>query len=244
MPEVLGLEPLAARDSAWREAQDGSEASRGALKLAASNSADAVTRSVGPHTTPIAGAPAPAAESQPRSRSWVWLVLAAAILLSAGLLVVFLRPQNGLPPAPIIVEKQSVIEDAPPASAASPGSPAATTFGTSAASSATSASRQATPKASAAGTRRTLAGAFQQRQGAIQGCFKQNPAALVDSQHLSVRFDVDSSGRVVKASLSPASVASQPLGSCILGVARTTNFGSQAEAISFSIPIAARMVEH
>ena len=239
MPEALGLEPLATRDAAWREAQDTSDASRIALKLPTSNAADAVTKTVTP--TPLAAAPPASAEHRPRSRSWVWLVLAAAILLSAGLLVVFLRPPGNLPPPPIIVEKQSVIDETPPVSSASA---LALIEATSAPASATPPSRQAAPKASAASTRRSLAGAFQQRQGAIQGCFKQNPGALIDSQHLSVRFDVEPSGRVVKASLSPASVASQPLGSCILGVARSTNFGTQPEAVSFSIPIAARMVEH
>ena len=244
MPEALELEPLAARDAAWRETQDTSDASRIALKLPLTNPSDAVTRTGAQNDKPVPAGSATRAEPEPRSRSWVWLVLAGAIMLSAGLLVVFLRPQSTPPTAPLIVEKQSVVEETPPPSVASPGSATTLVEGTSAPPSATPASRPAAPKASAAGTRRSLAGAFQQRQGAIQGCFKQNPGALVDTQHLSVRFDVDSSGRVVKAALSPASVAAQPLGSCILGVARSTNFGSQPDAISFSIPIAARMVEH
>ena len=249
LPEMLELEPLAARDAAWREGQDSPEASRVGLKAPAPPS-DAVTRTgprekllEGPRTTSLLPQP------EPRSRSWVFLVLAAAIVLSAVLLIVFLRPRSEAPAAPIIVEKQSMIEDpvapAKPPPAATPNSAASAVADSITAPGASSSSKPGVKASPSAGpARRTLAGAFQQRQGAIQSCFKQNPAALADSQHLSVRFDVDTSGRVVSASLSPASVASQPLGSCVLGVARSTNFGAQPEAVSFSIPIAARMVQH
>jgi len=252
MPEALELEPLAARDAAWREAQDTSDAARVALKIPAATVADAVTRTGSREKLTraeplIPGFPAEAQprDAQPRTRSWVWLVLAAAMVLSATLLVVFLRPRTDVPLTPIILEKQSVVDDAPPPVAATPASVAAQVADTAAAvtANAAPASPKAAPKGSASATRRTLAGAFQQRQGAIQSCFKQNPSSLGDAQHLSVRFDVDSSGRVTKATVSPATVASQPLGTCILGVARSTNFGPQPEALSFSIPIAARMVQ-
>jgi hypothetical protein len=39
-------------------------------------------------------------------------------------------------------------------------------------------------------------------------------------------------------------VATQPVGRCILGIARATNFGPQPDPVSFSIPIAARVVRH
>ncbi|MEI9941422.1 MAG: protein kinase [Pseudomonadota bacterium] len=246
MPQALGLEPLAARDAAWRETRDDTlEASRLALNVAEPTVPDAGIEVEESRTKLIAAEPTALAEAQPGSRSWVLLVLAAAVVLSAALLVVFLRPRNEVAPAPVIVEKQSLSEETPPAPVAPPADSAtAVVTNTVAAPSATSGSRQAAAKASAGATRRTLAGAFQQRQGAIQGCFKQNPSSLVETQRLSVRFDVASSGRVEAASLSPSSLASQPLGSCILNVARSTNFGPQPEAISFSIPIAARMVQH
>ena len=244
MPEALGLEPLAARDAAWREAQDSSEAGRAALKPAPRTPSDAVTKT-GPrnrviHATPPESVPAAA---QPRPRAWGWLVLSAAVLLSAGLLVVFLRPRPEAAPPPIIVERQSVGDEAANAATPPPDQLTRTVENPSATPSAAATGQKPASKATtASATRRTLAGAFQQRQGAIQGCFKQNPSALVDTQHLSVRFDVDASGRVLSASLAPASVASQPLGACVLGVARSTHFGPQPEAVSFSIPIAARMV--
>jgi len=244
LPQALGLEPLAARDAAWREGQETSDAARPPLK----RPSDGVTKT-GPREKAAEETPnRPPPQPRPQARSWVFLVLAFAIVLSAVLLVVFLRPSGEAPPAPIIVEKQSVSDDTPPPQpAAQANNELPTTATASAPTSAAAASTKsgAKPASSASGTgRKTLAGAFQQRQGAIQNCFKQNPSALVDSQHLSVRFDVDTTGRVTSASLSPAAVASQPLGACVLGVARSTNFGAQPEAISFSIPIAARMVEH
>ncbi|HEY0467516.1 MAG TPA: protein kinase [Polyangiaceae bacterium] len=250
LPHALGLEPLAARDAAWRETQDTSDTARATLKTAPLVPSDVVTKT-GPRTKVI-NAPALVAtiaepqgrEPQGRTRAWVWLVLSAALVLSAGLLVVFLRPQGQAAPAPIIVEKQSVVDETANAPSTPPDGVGSVAVKASSAPSSAAPGQKAAPKANASATRRTLAGAFQQRQGAIQGCFKQNPSALVDTQRLSVRFDVDTSGRVVSATLSPASVAAQPLGACVLGVARSTHFGPQPEAVSFSIPIAARMVQH
>lgn len=245
LPEALGLEPLSERDAAWRQGPESSEADRGPGK----RNSEAVTMT-GPREKVVESPPVPALAKppQPQSRAWVFLVLASAIVLSAVLLVVFLRPTGEAAPPPIIVEKQSVLED-PPARAAEPASsevPVVAAVESAGKPSLPATSKPMAKPASSAGAssagKRTLAAAFQQRQGAIQNCFKQNPSALADSQNLSVRFDVDTSGKVVSASLSPAAVATQPLGACVLGVARSTNFGPQTEALSFSIPIAARIV--
>src|SRR6478736_360108 len=244
LPQVMDLTPLAARDAAWREGQEIAEASRTRLKSPPPPS-DAVTKTGARpkvvETVPLAPI---LVEPEPRPRSWMLLVLAGAIVLSALLVVVFLRPRNEIPLAPIIVEKQSLIDESAAAQPALPAAVASATAASIASATPSVPAPKPTAKPSSSATRRTLAGAFQQRQGAIQSCFKQKPSALVDTQHLSVRFDVDTSGRVVSASLSPAGVATQPLGTCVLGVARSTNFGPQPEAVSFSIPIAARMVQH
>ncbi|MET0794663.1 MAG: protein kinase [Polyangiaceae bacterium] len=248
LPEMFGLEPLAARDAAWREAED-AEPSSSTLPVSGRGGPEARTQTSalsGLVATPEAAPSASAAHAdelpvtRPSARSWVWLVLAAAIVLSALLLVIFLRPHSEALPPPIIVERQSLTETA--AQDALPGPSASVASEASAAPSATPAGTARASKGGAAATRRTLAGAFQQRQGAIQSCFKQNPNAMLNTQ-LSVRFDVDVSGRVLSASLSPASVAGQPLGACVLGVARSTHFGPQTAPVSFSIPIAARMVQ-
>jgi hypothetical protein len=59
---------------------------------------------------------------------------------------------------------------------------------------------------------------------------------------VSVTFQVDSAGVVQHAALSPATLSGTALGRCILGVALGTQFGAQPEALSFTIPIAARVV--
>jgi hypothetical protein len=50
-------------------------------------------------------------------------------------------------------------------------------------------------------------------------------------------------GKVQQAVVTPAPVAATPLGVCIEGVARATNFGPQPEPVAFTIPIAARVVK-
>jgi eukaryotic-like serine/threonine-protein kinase len=251
LPERLGLESLALRDAAWREAQDSSDTSRVALSTSPPDLRSAITKrdsGTAPSTTAELPQGAQGAAVRPSSRVALWFGVAAAVALVAVLAVVLLRPSNANAPAPIIVEKQSLIEPAatpvtpttpgtlaPGARAASASAPAATP-------SAPTPSASAAAKSDSGSTRRTLASAFQRRQGAIQHCFTQNPDALAETQRISVRFEIDRNGHVVSSTLSPPSLAGQPLGACILGVARGTDFGPQSEAMSFVIPISARMV--
>jgi hypothetical protein len=60
---------------------------------------------------------------------------------------------------------------------------------------------------------------------------------------VSVHFRIDTSGHVTSADLAPAALNGTPLGQCIIGVARGTDFGQQAEPFSFTIPITARRVK-
>jgi serine/threonine-protein kinase len=250
LPERLGIESLAVRDAAWREAQDISDTSRVGL----STSPPDLRSAIGPSTT--AELPRGARDRAARrgSREWAWIGLgAAAILAALAAIVVFvLRPTNASAPAPIIVEKQTLIDPTPTAAApsatpatAAPSAPATPVVTPpSAPASASTTATSAPAKSEPAATRRTLASAFQRRQGAIQHCFTQSPDALSETQRLSVRFDVDRSGHVVSAALNPSSMQGQPLGACILAVARSTDFGPQPDAVSFTIPISARVVAH
>jgi serine/threonine-protein kinase len=249
LPERLGLESLALRDAAWREAQDSTDASRVALSTSPPDLRSSVTKRDGlPASIPTAPLPqGVTAEAAPeRSRPWGWFALAGlGVAAAAASFAVVLSKSNGSAPAPIIVEKQSLVEAVPATGEASPNAvPAASAVaGTPAASgNAATATTSAPTKSESGSARRTLASAFQRRQGAIQRCFTQNPDALAETQRISVRFEIDRSGRVASAALSPASLQGQPLGGCILGVARSTDFGPQSEAVSFTIPISARMV--
>jgi hypothetical protein len=87
-----------------------------------------------------------------------------------------------------------------------------------------------------------LARAFQRQEGKIQGCFRDHAGSVQGEPRISVNFQVDATGAVQNAIVSPSAVAGSALGQCLLGVARSTNFGSQPGPLSFSIPIAARVV--
>jgi hypothetical protein len=97
------------------------------------------------------------------------------------------------------------------------------------------------PAASSENRGALLARAFQRQEGKIQSCFAQS-SATGGEPPITVRFQIDASGAVGKALVSPASVAGTPLGQCIAGVAASTKFDPQPEPVSFSIPIAARVV--
>jgi hypothetical protein len=238
LPDLLNLESLAVRDAAWRDAQGSSGASGVALSTSPPDLRSAVTKRDGV-AGPVAAAEMSQGAAHEAASRTLWIALAAGVALVGLLAVVLLRPSNAPVPAPIIVEKQSLVEAAPPSGVSPTAAPVATVPATP--SSASAASTNAPAKSEPGSSRKTLASAFQRRQGAIQHCFAQNPATG-ETQRISVRFEIDRSGHVVSSALSPPGLESQPLGSCILGVARNTDFGPQVEAVSFSIPISARVV--
>ena len=234
MPKELGLEPLSERDAAWRDARSGASATRSSIPAPPrATDSDNATR-----ITPPLAKTRVINPSVARAGRLQWFALAAVALLSA-LAAIALILRGRVAPKPIIVEKQSVIE-APAGRASAPVSaappPAEASTAVQALKPAASArSDPATPK-------NTLASAFQRRRGAIQRCFDESHDATASATRISVHFDVDRAGHVTSASLNPAAMATQPLGSCILHVARSTDFGAQPEAVSFSIPIAARIL--
>ncbi len=96
------------------------------------------------------------------------------------------------------------------------------------------------PRADRAGAA-ALTRHFAQREGDLQGCFERF-ASLTGQPQISVNFDVAASGKVRAATLEPSSLASTPLGACLLGVARATSFGPVGKQLRFAIPIRARSV--
>ena len=89
-----------------------------------------------------------------------------------------------------------------------------------------------------------LTQAFKRQEDKIRSCFKQHydsTAGLNTQGVISIRFKVETSGRVAEASVSPPGVATSPLGGCLLQVARGTAFGPQPAEISFRIPISSRI---
>jgi serine/threonine-protein kinase len=78
------------------------------------------------------------------------------------------------------------------------------------------------------------------RQDQIATCFSSRAADVSGTPGLSLRFEVDASGHVVSAHVLPPALAATPLGQCIEGVARGTDFGPQPHPVSFRIPLTAR----
>ena len=185
-------------------------------------------------------------------------IVALASLLIAGSAVVYVVTKEKAEPAPrflVVAQREATpLAVAAPAASVVPapgGSGAASAAPTpsasapaTAAGSAPAAARRtggaSTQAASSGPDAKALTRRFQQRQGAVQGCFERHASSVEGRPRISVRFNITKSGSVSGAQLIPGSIAGTAVGGCILGVARSTRFGPQPSAFSFSIPIAAR----
>jgi hypothetical protein len=85
-----------------------------------------------------------------------------------------------------------------------------------------------------------LTRAFARQQGQVARCFDTNAAELQGAPEIAIHFAVDPQGHVTSAQVLPPEVAPTPLGTCLASVARSTEFGPQAQGVSFRIPIVAR----
>lgn len=84
---------------------------------------------------------------------------------------------------------------------------------------------------------RALSGAFAQQKSEIEGCFASWLSDASGSPSVSIRFRVDTEGKVTSAEITPAALAGTPLGDCLLRTARGTRFPRQTAPISFRIPV-------
>jgi serine/threonine-protein kinase len=88
-----------------------------------------------------------------------------------------------------------------------------------------------------------LTSAFAHQQSRIQRCFASHADAVQPLPELTIEFQVDASGAVERAELTPASAASSALGTCLLEVARSTRFPRLTRAVTFRIPIQAHVTQ-
>ena len=72
---------------------------------------------------------------------------------------------------------------------------------------------------------------------AIRDCLADRLAAYDDSLDLSLRFAVNQHGTVMRATLTPHTLATVPPGRCILEIARSISFPPQPRSVAFRIPI-------
>jgi len=87
-----------------------------------------------------------------------------------------------------------------------------------------------------------LSRSFARRERALGECFERHAAEVEGQPEISIDFEVAASGKVNSASLVPRRLSDTPLGRCLLGVARSTEFGALGKTTRFSIPIRARAV--
>ncbi len=96
------------------------------------------------------------------------------------------------------------------------------------------------PRAGSEVSGSSLTAAFQKQRGRVEACFRDHPSSTSASPQVTIRFQIEASGAVRSAELSPPSIGGSTLGACLLGVARGTHFPASEAPVSFSIPITAR----
>ncbi|MEO8180941.1 MAG: protein kinase [Deltaproteobacteria bacterium] len=261
MPAYLGLESLTDRDGAWREAQSLPMSSQVPLiSSALSSTAVALRSRAHAQTLPRGEAlPRPQGQepvsaelfassllrrvaAQPRSLALAF-ALGGAVVALAVLLLTGQRHSPAPPPA------RSLARETPPAALAAAPAAVAPPAPVSSAAKGTppleKATTEARPKAKRAPApaqpdAATLSRKFRAKQPQIESCFRQQTEQVVGMPRVSVRFEVDRTGKVTRASLSPAALSATPLGRCLLQTAEAARFGQLTEPVAFSIPITAQ----
>ncbi len=77
------------------------------------------------------------------------------------------------------------------------------------------------------------------RRASFRRCFQAHPELAKAVGQVTLKFQVNTNGKVTSASTMTAKVAKTPLGSCLRSVARATKFGSIPKAVGFKVPIKA-----
>jgi len=257
----LDVEPLSVRDASWREAQAVVSARVSLSSSPPGLRSEVITQKPAGHEPELAATKPAVAIVRPSNRAGkrigVWIGLAALVagVGSAGVMALVTRSAPQPASRVLVIEKQEVAngpgEPVQPAAMPATPPPPEPTLAAPAPPEAPSGAEPSpadhggkarpTPAAAPANRGADLARAFQRQQSQIQGCFRQPGSGQVEPS-ISVHFQVDTTGAVKSASVSPASVAGTPLGQCLASVARGTAFGPQPESVSFVIPIASRMV--
>ncbi len=177
---------------------------------------------------------APAEPRPPRPTAVPWIAIAIGFAtVVAAVLVVFTRRERGeAPPEPTVIVQQHLVPEAPEPPVL--------------ADAALETPAMDPPTVVDAGVRAvkpptTLDGAqlermFARQKPLLAGCFRGHPGES-RGQQLSMRFQINLSGKVVTAELLPAAVAQTALGKCLADVARATGFGPQPKSATFRIPI-------
>jgi serine/threonine-protein kinase len=255
MPEKLGLGSLAGRERAWRSTSHRTEPEPAPRSAAHGGEATA------PEAAPAEATPSrqpPGASSLSTSR----LVLVGAIAGLAAAVAVLVAwlvldrepvqermvviakesaiPQQALARLPSAAPEPQAEEPKPAAPITATQSPGVAKTGASEVLGAPTASpapaRPSVPDAEA------LSRTFNRKQRLVQGCFAKHASAAERLAPLTLHFQVATTGIVESARIEPAALSDQPLGLCLVEVAKGTRFGALAKRVSFHIPITTEKV--
>jgi TonB family protein len=263
MPKVLHIHTLDLLEAAWRDAQSGPEETFTPLRSsvpptvqeklmverASANLGDDIVKQSGSRPVERRGI---------SSKQLIASVIGAALVAGGIAAAAVLLTRPAAPPPGqrfLVVEADSAKQGAEPVAAKEPASrqgdaalrtidldsgPVLTSAAPSTPTSNLDAKTLAKAPSTAADAAAQLSRAFARKQGAIQGCFQTHTQNLEGNPHLAIRFSVDAAGNVTSAAVQPSALGSTALGQCLQSVARSTQFGPQPEARSFTIPIHAR----
>ncbi len=260
MPEKIHVEPLEALELAWRDPPESPEKQESPLPPSASQS-DRPT-AVQPEVARIPLQVAVPAHAPSKVRSLVGVGLIVAAVVAAGVLAL---SQRGSGPAPQVVVVQQPSASGGGEAAVDQPQPSsqdvAPSAGTAQAGAGSDQPAEAGDAGAHAGARPahgvrhphdheerggavSLSRAFARQQGRIQACFLQHAADITGNPVISIRFQIDVAGHVQTADLAPAGLSHTALGTCLVAVARATEFGSQPGPAAFRIPITAHRTAH
>jgi serine/threonine protein kinase len=234
MPEIVGLDPLVVRDQAWRTAAPSptldSTPPRSSLtsressrELRAPDQATMVEAFVPEFASPENGGGRLASVARP----WIAGLLIVPSILVVGWAVWRARERSG--PEYVVIERHS--SPLSPGMDSAAGRPVEVPLGDAAPIGVASSQAQVA----------YLSRAVQRQQSRIQSCFETHVAQVGGNPQVTLRFELDPTGKVVDASVEPTALSKSPLGACLLGVARSTDFPAPGQAVGFRVPITARM---
>jgi hypothetical protein len=98
-----------------------------------------------------------------------------------------------------------------------------------------------TLKASDPNRSKQLTAAVQRQSGAYQSCFSQNLDSSGKAPEVTLHFSVAKQGGAAQVKVEPQSLATTPLGSCLLAAGSRVQFPQLDEAVAFRVPVRARV---
>jgi hypothetical protein len=185
-------------------------------------------------------------------RVLVAAVLVASVAVAGALAFVFLRPTNGTQATPRYIVVQGSGEKREPEHKAAPDvraqaeapedtvDMAFTIDDVEAELAAIKPGTRPAPRPNDKDPARLLARAFDKQKAGVVRCLSDHVSELPAEAALSVRIALDATGKVQSASVSPDTLAQSSVGQCVAGAARAMDFGSQAGAVAFRVPLTAR----